>query len=153
MRLAICDDDISEQRLLLQILRDWDPAYDVECFSDGGSLLRAAESAPPFDIAFLDIYMPDENGIDVAGALRKLSPQTGIVFVTTSRDHAVSAFSLDALHYLVKPVSAGDVAEAFRRFDALRPRRRKSISFPGKNGGQTVFLDEICSLTSAGHAV
>ena len=97
--------------------------------------------------------MPGENGIDIAGALREISPQTGIVFVTTSQDHAVNAFSLDALHYLVKPVNAGDVAEAFRRLDALRPRRRKYISFPGRNGSQIFFLDEICSLTSAGHAV
>ena len=153
MRIAICDDEMREQEQLLRIIQDRDPGYNAECFSDGASLLRAAESAPPFDIAFLDIYMPGENGIDVAGALREISSRTGIVFVTTSQDHAVSAFSLDALHYLVKPVSAGDVAETFRRFDALRPRRRKSISFPGRNGSQTVFLDEICSLTSAGHAV
>lgn len=153
MRIAICDDDIREQRLLLRIIQDWDPAYDAECFSDGVSLLRAAESTPPFDIAFLDIYMPGENGIDIAGTLREISPKTGIVFVTTSQDHAVNAFSLDALHYLVKPVKAGDVAEAFRRFDELHPRRRKCISFPGRCGGQTVFLDQICSLTSASHAV
>ena len=153
MRIAICDDETREQKQLLQIIQGCEPDYDTECFSDGVSLLRAAESTPPFDIAFLDIYMPIENGIDVAGTLREISPRTGIVFVTTSQDHAVSAFSLDALHYLVKPVSAGDVAEAFRRFDALRPRRRKSISFPGRNGGQTVFLDQICSLTSASHAV
>lgn len=153
MRLAICDDDMKEQKQLLQIIQECDPACDAECFSDGASLLQAAESASPFDIAFLDIYMPGESGIDIAGTLREFSPKTGIVFVTTSRDHAVSAFSLDALHYLVKPVAAGDVAEAFRRLDKLRPRRRKSISFPGRNGGQTFFLDEICSLTSASHAV
>ena len=153
MRLAICDDDMKEQKQLLQIIRECDPACNAECFSDGASLLQAAESALPFDIAFLDIYMPGENGIDIAGMLRRLSPKTGIVFVTTSRDHAVNAFSLDALHYLVKPVCAGDVAEAFRRFDELHPRRRRSISLPGRGGGRTVFLDQICALTSASHAV
>ena len=153
MRLAICDDDMREQSQLLQIIQDRDPDCSTECFSDGVSLLRAAESAPPFDIAFLDIYMPGENGIDIAGALREISPKTSVVFVTTSQDHAVNAFSLDALHYLIKPVSAGDVAEAFRRFDELHPRRRRYISFPGRNGSQTVFLDEICSVTSASHAV
>ena len=153
MRLAICDDDMREQRRLLQIIQDWDPVCNAECFSDGVSLLRAAESAPPFDIAFLDIYMPGEDGIDIARALREISPQTGIVFVTTSQDHALTAFSLAALHYLVKPVSARDVAEAFRRFEELRPRRRKFISFPEGRGKLTVFLDQICCLTSANHAV
>ena len=153
MRLAICDDDIREQRQLLQIIQDRDPTCSTECFSDGASLLRAAESAPPFDMAFLDIYIPGENGIDIAGTLRGISPKTAVVFVTSSQDHAVNAFSLDALHYLVKPVDAGDVAEAFRRFNELHPRRRKFISFPGRNGPQTVFLDQICCLTSAKHAV
>ena len=153
MRLAICDDDIKEQKQLLQIIQDWDPVCNAECFSDGASFLRAAELTPSYDIVFLDIYMPSENGIDIAGTLREISPQTDIVFVTTSRDHAVTAFALDALHYLVKPVSAGDVAEAFRRFDELHPHRRKLISFPGRHGSQNVFLDQICSLTSVSHAV
>ena len=153
MRLAICDDNMREQKELLQIIQDWDTAYDTEYFSDGASLLRAAELTPHFDIVFLDIYMPGENGIDIAGTLREISPKTDIVFVTTSQDHALNAFSLAALHYLVKPVSAGDVAEAFRRFDALHPHRRKSISLHEKRGKQTVFLDEIRYLTSANHAV
>ena len=153
MHIAICDDEMREREQLLQIIQDWDSDCKAECFSDGVSLLRAAKSAPPFDIAFLDIYMPGENGVDVAGTLRKISPKTNIVFVTTSRDHAVNAFSLDALHYLVKPVRAGDVAEALRRFDELHPRRRKFISFPGRYGSQTIFFDQICSLSSAGHAV
>ena len=153
MRLAICDDDMREQEQLLQIIQDWDTGYNTEYFSDGVSLLRAAELAPPFDIVFLDIYMPGKNGIDVAGALREISPTTSIVFVTTSQDHAVNAFSLAAIHYLVKPVSAGDVAEVFRRFDALHPHHREFISFPERRGKQTVFLDQICYLTSANHAV
>lgn len=153
MRLAICDDDVREQKQLLQIIQDRDPAYHTEYFSDGASLLQAAALAPPFDIVFLDIYMPGENGIDIAAALREISPKTGIVFVTTSQDHAVNAFSLAALHYLVKPVNAGDVAEAFRRFEELRPHRRQSITLPGRHGGQSVFLDQICCLTSANHAV
>lgn len=153
MRLAICDDDMREQKQLLQIIQDWDTAYNTEYFSDGASLLRAAELAPPFDIVFLDIYMPGENGIDIAGTLRQISPKTSIVFVTTSQDYAVNAFALAALHYLVKPVSARDVAEAFRRFDALHPHCRKFISFPERRGKQTVFLDQICYLTSSNHAV
>ena len=153
MRLAICDDDMREQKELLQIIQDWNTAYNTEYFSDGASLLRAAELTPSFDIVFLDIYMPGENGVDIAGTLRKISPKTSIVFVTTSQDHAVNAFSLAALHYLVKPVSAGDVAEVFRRFDELHPCRRRFISFPKRRGKQTVFLDQIRYLTNANHAV
>ena len=100
--------------------------FHRKCFGDGAALLEAARSAPPFDVAFLDIYIPGESGLEVAKALRVRSPQTGLVFVTSSRDHAVTAFSLDALHYLVKPVRARDVAEVFRRLEALDRQQIRS---------------------------
>ena len=153
MRIAICDDERKEQEQLLRIIQDWDPACDAECFSDGASLFRAAESAPPFDAAFLDIYMPGENGIDIAGRLREISPQTGIVFVTTSREHAVNAFSLNALHYLVKPVTTEGVAEAFRRLAEAGARQRETISFSVGKDICTVFLSQICSLESGNRVV
>lgn len=106
MRIAVCEDDQREREQLLDALRAWDPTRSAEIFADGASFLEAARMAPPFDIVFLDIYLPGENGMDVAGALREISPETGIVFVTTSREHAVEAFSIQALHYLVKPVTA-----------------------------------------------
>ena len=153
MRIAICDDEMREQEQLLQIIQGWDPACHAECFSDGVSLFRAAKSVPPFDIAFLDIYIPGENGIDVAGTLREISPQTGIVFVTTSQDHAVNAFSLNALHYLVKPVTVQGVIEAFRRLAEVRARQREALSFSVRGGICTVLLSQICSLESGNRVV
>ena len=153
MRIAICDDEVREQERLLQIIQDWNPVCDTECFSDGASLLRAAGSTPPFDIAFLDIYMPGENGIDIAGTLREISPQTGIVFVTTSQDHAVNAFSLNALHYLVKPVTAQGIIEVFRRLAEYHARQRKTLSLSVKGGTYTVLLSQICSLESGNRVV
>ena len=153
MRIAVCDDETGEQEQLLQIIQDWNPACEVECFSDGDSLFRAAGSAPPFDAAFLDIYMPGENGIDIAGSLREISPQTGIVFVTTSQNHAVNAFSLNALHYLVKPVTAQGVIEVFRRLAEARARQWETLSFSVKGGTCTALLSQICSLESGNRVV
>ena len=153
MRIAICDDDLLEQEQLVQALWGWDPTRKAECFSDGVSLLEAAKALPPFSIAFLDIYLPGEDGMDVARTLRELSPETGIVFVTTSREHAIDAFSLNALHYLVKPVTTEGVTEAFRRLSALRANRRETISFNVGRDSYTVFLDQVCCLESAKHAV
>ena len=90
--------------------------YRVDCFQDGKALLEAAQKGTAYDLLFCDIYMKEENGIEVAQKLLALSPKTAVVFFTTSREHAVDAFSLEALHYLVKPVSQEDIAEVFRRF-------------------------------------
>lgn len=153
MRIAVCDDDLEEQEQFERALQGWDPARSAEKFLDGASLLRAAGRTPCFDIVFLDIYMPGENGVDVARRLREISPDTGIAFVTTSREHAVEAFSLEALHYLVKPVTTENVVEAFRRLTGIRSRCRKNITFTVGADRHTVFQDQICLLESDNHAV
>ena len=119
----------------------------------GAALLEAAREDPPFDIVFLDIYMPGESGLDVARALREISPETGVAFVTTSREFAVEAFSMHALHYLVKPVTTGEVVEAFRRLTELRARQRGRISFTVGPERYTVFQDQISLLENDNHAV
>ena len=85
MRIAVCDDDLAEQEQFDEALHGWDPTRSAEKFLSGTALLEAAREDPPFDIVFLDIYMPGENGMDVAKALGEISPETGVAFVTTSR--------------------------------------------------------------------
>lgn len=153
MRIAICDDDKREQQELIDALHGWDPTRNPECFFDGVSLLQAAKKKDPFDIIFLDIYMPGENGVAIAKTLREISPEAGIVFVTTSREHAVDAFSLDALHYLVKPVTTEGVMEAFRRLSKLRSRKRPMITLATGRDSHSVYLDEIYYLQSVNHAL
>ena len=153
MRIAVCDDDLREQEQFDKAMHGWDPTRTAERFFSGAALLEASGKTPPFDIVFLDIYMPGENGVDVARTLRKISPETEIVFVTTSEDHAVPAFSLNALHYLVKPVTTDEIVEAFRRLAEVRARQRETLSFSVGGDVCTVFLSQICSLESGNHAV
>lgn len=153
MRIAICDDDRREREQLVDALHGWDPTRMPECFYYGSGLLEAAKQEPPFDIAFLDIYLPGESGVDIARQLQAVSPETGIVFVTTSHDHAVDAFSLQALHYLVKPATTEQVVESFRRLaernaKSIRPR----IVLTGGDGTYSLYVDEICYIQSADHA-
>ena len=153
MRIAVCDDVLREQEQFDEAMRGWDPTRETEKFFSGTALLEAAKRTPPFDIAFIDIYMPGENGVDIASALKKTSPETEIVFVTTSENHAVSAFSLGALHYLVKPVTTDGIIEAFRRLAEMRTRQRETLSFSVGGNVCTVFLSQICSLESGNHTV
>ncbi len=153
VRIAICEDDEEEREQLVGALRGWDSTRSAELFPDGDSLLKAAVRKPHFSIAFLDIYLPGENGMDIAERLRKISPETGIVFVTTSTEHAVQAFSMRALHYLVKPVTTRGVVEAFRRLSQFQMRRRSAISLTSGRDSYTVYQDEIYCLESFNHTV
>lgn len=153
MRIAVCDDDLREQEQFDEAMQGWDPTCRTEKYFNGSALLEASGKSPPFDIVFLDIYMPGENGVDIARTLKKTCPETEIVFVTASEDHAVPAFSLNALHYLVKPVTTQEIIETFRRLAQLRTRQREIISFSVGGDICTVFMSQICSLESSGHLV
>lgn len=153
MRVAICDDVAQEQDRFVEALHGWNPAQDAERYADGASLLEAAKAAPPFDLVFMDVYLPGESGVDAARALHALSPRTGVAFLTTSREHAVEAFSLHALHYLVKPVTVEGVAETFQRLAELRAQPRSQIALTVGSTRHTVFQDQICYLENDNHAV
>ena len=151
MRLAVCDDDKRERVGLLKILQELYPAMEVECFTNGQTLLTAAKERPSFNIVFLDIYMLAENGIDIAKEIQNISPQTGIVFVTTSKEFAVEAFSLRALHYIVKPIMAKDVQEVFRRLPRMYQKQETIIKVVVGRETKKLFQSQICRLQSTNH--
>ncbi|MBR5116281.1 MAG: response regulator transcription factor [Lachnospiraceae bacterium] len=116
MNIAICDDDNLEILHLSGILKQLDDTLSVTGFATGEALLAAAKEQP-IDLAFLDIrLLSGENGIEVAKRLLQIRPQTRIAFTTGSNDHAVDAFHINALHYLIKPYLPEDIAEVLRRY-------------------------------------
>ncbi|MCD8075332.1 MAG: LytTR family DNA-binding domain-containing protein [Lachnospiraceae bacterium] len=152
MRIAICDDSALSQIVFIDVVREWNPMEHPESFTTGAELLRAAEKVPAFDIVFLDIYFPEESGLDIAGKLRRISPGTAIVFITNSDDHAVDAYSMNALHYLMKPITKEGVREAFRRLENLRAKPRSILPLPIGRDSITLYQNEISYIVSDKHA-
>lgn len=70
-----------------------------------------------YDLVFLDIYMEHTTGIQIAGKIREYDPKCQIIFITTSEGHAVHAYRLHALDYLVKPYSYTDLKDALDHFE------------------------------------
>lgn len=154
MRIAVCDDQQASCEQLVQALRAQAPACQPECFASGAALLQAAAQPgqPGFDLVFLDVYMPGENGVEIAAELRRLCPRAAIVFATASREHAVEAFGVQALHYLVKPVTEQDIVEIFRRLGRLQNRARPTLTLGTGRDSRTLYLDEIYYVKSVNHA-
>ena len=110
--ILVCDDLQEERRNLTQMLRHYEAAGSVELnletAADGTELL-AMWKPGRWDIIFLDIYMPQLNGVDTARRLRKLDDRCEIVFATTSREHGMEGYELHAMDYLTKPFTQQDV--------------------------------------------
>lgn len=106
MRIAIVDDIASELEILRSRLETQlsHCALPVEIFEfKNGKTFLVAAGQERFDLVFLDIYMEQENGAEIAKALRAFDQNCILVFTTTSTDHALDGFKVRALQYLVKP--------------------------------------------------
>ena len=122
IKIAICDDEKTEIDLLYkEIMKAADEAKIVVSCDKllyGNILLDHIQNRKTvYDIIFLDIYMPDITGLNLAKNIKEFSPKTEIVFVTLSRQHAVEAFDLHALHYIIKPVNVQQIKDVFIRYD------------------------------------
>lgn len=74
-----------------------------------------------FDIAFLDIEMPEINGIQLAKKLKKINPLLKVIFVTAYSDYALQAFNIHASGYLTKPVSETKIKEEIENIQNIAP--------------------------------
>ena len=113
MILAV-DDEQTQLQDLARILRSCAAVEEVECAFDGHDALVKL-SAERYDAIFLDVRMPDLDGIELARVLRRFATPPQIVFVSAYDTAAVDAFELRALDYLRKPVSRRRVEEALER--------------------------------------
>ena len=150
MRIAICDDDRDEIAKIQHVIAEIQGNYQVDTYLAGKTMLEAAGQGEKYDIAFCDIYMKNENGMNTAKEMQTVSPDTAIVFITSSTEHAVEAFSMQALHYLVKPVSREDVVEVFRRLGIKREPRR-TLTLRIDRNITTLFQDEIIRVEGQRH--
>lgn len=97
----------------------------------------------PVDVVFLDIQMPGLTGLELAQVLSRFRTPPPVVFVTAHDEHAVEAFDLHAVDYVLKPVREERLAEAVRRVleASGRDRAGRDEQIPVERGGVTRFIN------------
>ena len=105
------------------------------------------------DIVVLDICLPGMLGTDVAREIRRRNDRTEIIFISISRDYAIDAFSLKAVHYVVKPFSQAQLDEALDRAMASFEEKniRRLLINIGNGEVQSVSIDKILYIESQGY--
>lgn len=112
-------DDEAPGRINLRLAMDAHPGWTLAAECASASAARAALAAAPVDVIFLDIRMPGEDGLALARELARLREPPLVIFVTAFNAHAVDAFDVHALDYLLKPLSDARLAQAVERAEAL----------------------------------
>ena len=112
MTIFAIDDEPKALRLLHDAIAEAEPNAEIVDYSDGEAALTAIRSqALTPDVVFSDIELPELSGLAFAVELKKLAPETRIIFVTGFPKYAADAFRLHASGYIVKPVYADRVRE------------------------------------------
>ncbi len=125
--IAILDDDQEDVFQIQDLIFNTQGNWHVDQYTEGRKLIEAVESGKNYDLLLLDICLRSESGIEIAKKLRSMIPDVSIVFVTNSREHAVEAYSMDALHYIVKLARQEDIVEVFRRMNG-KPEPRHILA-------------------------
>lgn len=108
MKIAILEDNTQDAALLLGYVEKYAEerqlSIDIFVYHDGEDFLEAF-TEENFSLIFLDIIMPNINGMEVAKHIRMKDQECLLVFTTSSRDYAVEGYHVQASYYLVKPFS------------------------------------------------
>jgi len=112
----------------------------------------AGDDEARYDLIFLDIELPGINGMEAAEAMREHDPETPLIFVTNLAQYAVHGYAVDALDFVVKPVSYFDFR--LRMDKAMRTigcAAKRSLSIPTESGFRVVAAADIAYVDVANH--
>jgi DNA-binding LytR/AlgR family response regulator len=130
---------------LCRLLSSAPEVAEVTSAGDALSALRMIQNGR-YDAVFLDISMPGLDGLELASLLSRLNEPPVIVFVTAYEQHAVAAFGIGAVDYLLKPVRAERLADALTRVNRViaRPVPEDApdamAALPVESAGRTRYI-------------
>lgn len=108
-KIAICDDEQNQIEYITSIVASWSTHKGYSCeirtFASAEAFLFEYEEDKVYDILLLDVEMKNMNGIELAKRIRKDNNRAEIIFITSHFEFVGEGYEVDALHYLIKPIS------------------------------------------------
>lgn len=148
-RVLIIDDELPARKLLRRLLEEH---ADFECVGEATSASEAMnliERIKP-DLLLLDIQMPQRDGFQM---LRELKNPPLVIFVTAHAMHAAEAFEVEAVDYVLKPVTSERLTKALERFrrDVTAPNGKEGLVLTDHRGMRPVQISEILYVQADGN--
>ena len=121
LRVLIVDDEAPARSRLKELLQDCAARQPLELVGEAANGNEALEllARNPTDVVLLDIRMPGMDGIEAAQHIQRLPQPPAVIFVTAYDSHAIQAFEVNAIDYLLKPVRAERLLSALLKAKAL----------------------------------
>jgi DNA-binding LytR/AlgR family response regulator len=155
LRIAICEDDQGMQNRLVDAINDWASSRkvqtDILCYPNAEAFIMAWPDVA-FDLAFLDIQMKRMTGIELAEFIRKSDRNMLIVFVTSFSQYVLKGYDVNALHYLIKPLSPAKLLPILdKALTIWRARHNAAFVVSDKDGQVKLLYDDIYYIAMLSH--
>ena len=123
LRVLIVDDEAPARRRLRDLLDDCAGAMPLAIVGEAANGREAMEilHAVASDLVLTDIHMPSMDGLELARHLLKLQQPPVVIFTTAFNEHALQAFDVNAIDYLMKPVRMQRLLAALQKVPRLKP--------------------------------
>jgi two-component system, LytTR family, response regulator AlgR len=130
IRVFIADDETPARERLRELLQDIAAEVPSTVAGEARNGIEALERLPASgaQVLLLDIRMPGMDGLELARHLAGLENAPAVIFVTAHDKHAIEAFELNALDYLLKPVRAARLASALKKAATAGAPRAESLA-------------------------
>lgn len=146
VRIALVDDDAGYREELIRYLEQYElesgEKFNITTFADGDEILDGYTAS--YDIIVMDIAMRFVDGMKAAEQIRQMDSEVVIIFITNMPQYAMKGYMVDALDYVLKPLSYYAFSQRIDRALArMRRRGKKFISIPVKGGVKKLDISQI----------
>ena len=153
MNIAVCDDQLEELKAVESLLRAWQEqqcaAIRLHLFHNAGELLEAARKER-FTLYLLDVMMPGTSGMAAAREIRTFDSAADIVFLTSSPGFAYESYGVQALEYLLKPITAKKLFPLLSRLYLREQKPQEALTLKSNGAFIRVPFSELSYVEVSG---
>ena len=156
IKIAIVEDEAMYAKQLEEFLHQYEAenqeAFEITIYSDGDQIVNKYKSQ--FDIILMDVEMKFMDGMSAAEEIRKMDSEVVIIFITNMAQYAIRGYAVDALDYVLKPVSYFAFSQRLNRaIERMKKREAKVIMVNIKGGMVRINIANIYYIESQGHTL
>lgn len=127
MRIAVCDDEEVQRKLIIKYLKEWAGNIDCVEFSNAEEFLFQWEEDKAFDLLILDIEMNGISGMELAARIRMQDEEIPILFITGYEKYMAQGYEVAAIQYLLKPLNKEKLFQVMNRINKGKKQEEKLL--------------------------